>query len=86
MGRERTTLEGTVTRGGAPTGGAYVQLRDWNGDFTGELRTLDDGRYRFYMEPGRWTVVVMAGGGARIEREVELASGDAAVLDLPLDA
>jgi hypothetical protein len=81
----RTTLEGTVTRAGAPVGGAYVQLRDRNGDFTGELRTAEDGAYRFYIVAGRWTVVVMAGGGARLEREVDLASGDAAVLDLPLD-
>lgn len=85
MGRERTTLEGTVTRAGAPLGGAYVQLRDPNGDFTGELRTMEDGAFRFYMEPGRWTVVVMAGGDGRLEREVVLASGDAAVLDLLLD-
>ncbi|CAN0510137.1 unnamed protein product, partial [Phaeothamnion confervicola] len=55
------------------------------GDFTGELRTTDDGAYRFYMAPGDWTLVVMAGGGSRREVPVVLASGDAAVVDIPLD-
>lgn len=85
MAAVRTTLEGTVSRAGGPAAGAYVQLRDTNGDFTGERRTGEDGAFRFYMEPGAWTLVVMASGGARHERELELAAGDAARVDIALD-
>jgi hypothetical protein len=84
MERQRTTLEGTITRGGAPLSRAYVQLRDPAGEFTGERRTLDDGDYLFYLEPGRWGVVVFAAGGARVEREIEIPAGDAARLDIDL--
>ena len=84
MRRQRTTLQGTITRGGAPLPRAYVQLRDPAGEFTGERRTLDDGEYLFYLEPGRWRLVVFAAGGTRLEREIEIPAGDAARLDIDL--
>lgn len=84
MSRERTTLEGTITRHGAPLPRAYVQLRDPAGEFTGERRTVEDGAYLFYLEPGRWSVVVFAAGGARAERHVEIPAGEAARLDIEL--
>ncbi len=84
MAPQRTTLEGTITRGGAPLPRAYVQLRDPAGEFTGERRTLEDGAYLFYLEPGRWSLVVFAAGGARAERDVEILAGDAARLDIEL--
>jgi hypothetical protein len=82
MTRRRTTLEGTITRAGAPLPRAYVQLRDPAGEFTGERRTLEDGAYLFYLGPGRWSVVVFAAGGTRVEREIEIPAGGAARLDI----
>jgi uncharacterized protein YfaS (alpha-2-macroglobulin family) len=79
-----TTLEGTITRAGAPLPRAYVQLLDRNGEFTGERRTEADGAYRFHIAPGSWVVVVFAATGSRAERRVELSEGDAARLDVEL--
>ena len=81
---QRTTLEGTITGAGEPLPRAFVQLRDPAGEFTGERRTLEDGAYLFYLEPGRWGVVVFAAGGARVEREIEIPAGDAVRLDIDL--
>jgi hypothetical protein len=81
----RTTLEGTVTLGGAPLARAYVQLRDADDEFTGEWRTRADGGYRFSVPPGAWSVVVLTAGGARVECDVQVAAGEAARLDIEMD-
>jgi hypothetical protein len=81
----RTTLSGIVTAEGAPLGGAYVQVRDGNGAFTGERRTGPDGTFTFYLVQGRWGLVVMAPRGRRDERVIELAAGDAAEVEIALD-
>jgi len=80
----QTIVEGTIRRGGAPVAGAYVQVLDPQGAFTGERRTGGDGAYRFYLVPGRWSLVAFAGGGGRAERELTLDEGDAVRLDLDL--
>ena len=79
----RTIVQGTVGRAGAPLGGAYVQVLDLDGAFTGERRTGADGRYRFHLVPGRWTIVAFAPGTDRAAREVELAEGQE--LELPIE-
>ena len=86
MAYTRTTLEGTVTRGGEPLARAYVQLRDTDCEFTGELRTRADGAYLFHLSPGPWNVVVLTAGGARAERAIEIPAGDATRLDIEIEA
>jgi hypothetical protein len=86
MAYARTTLRGTVTRGGAPLARAYVQLRDADGEFTGEWRTRADGAFLFHVSPGPWSVVVLTAGGAKVERTVEVPAGDAVLLDIEMDA
>jgi hypothetical protein len=85
MAYARTTLEGTVTRGGEPLARAYVQLRDTDGEFTGEHRTRADGAYLFHLSPGPWNVVVLTAGGAKAERAVDIPAGDAVRLDIEID-
>ena len=81
----RTTLEGTVTRGGEPLARAYVQLRDGDGEFTGEWRTRADGAYQFHLPPGAWNVVVLTAGGAKAEREVQVPPEGGIRLDIEID-
>ena len=84
MAYARTTLEGTVTRGGEPLARAYVQLRDRDGEFTGEWRTRADGAFRFHLPPGAWNVVVLTAGGAKVERDVQVPPGGPLRLDIEI--
>ena len=79
-----TILRGAVLRAGAPASGAYVRVLDGGGEFTGEQRTGDDGRFRFNLSPGRWSVVAFAAGGERTVQEVTLADGEDRTLDVGL--
>jgi hypothetical protein len=85
-GVARQVIHGEVRRGGAPAGGAYVQVLDQAGEFTGERRTGADGAYRFYLSPGRWSLVAFAPGVPRIAYEVDLGEGEERRLDLDLEA
>jgi hypothetical protein len=49
-------LNGRVTAGGSPVGGAYVRLLDSTGEFTAEVVSSVDGHFRFFAAPGEWTV------------------------------
>ncbi|MGQ0840416.1 DUF1416 domain-containing protein [Actinokineospora sp.] len=49
-------LNGKVTSGGEPIGGAYVRLLDATGEFTAEVVSSDAGDFRFFAAPGEWTV------------------------------
>ncbi len=49
-------LNGRVTAGGTPVGGAFVRLLDGTGEFTAEVVSGADGAFRFYAAPGEWTV------------------------------
>lgn len=64
-------LHGTIDDGG----GAFVQLRDEGGDFVGEVRADDDGRFTFYAIPGHWRVICLTPRGRR-EREIDLGPDD----------
>jgi len=55
---------------------AFVQLRDEEGDFVGEVRADDEGRFVFHAIPGHWRVVCLAPGGLRAEHEVDLGGTD----------
>lgn len=61
--RGETVLDGRVLdRRGTPIGRAYVRLLDETGEFTAEVVTGEDGRFRFFAAPGEWIVRVIAAG------------------------
>ncbi|GLZ38400.1 DUF1416 domain-containing protein [Actinokineospora sp. NBRC 105648] len=49
-------LNGKVTSGGEPVGGAFVRLLDSTGEFTAEVVSSEAGDFRFFAAPGEWTV------------------------------
>ena len=55
--------------------GAFVQLRDGAGDFVGEVRADDGGRFTFYAVPGHWTIVCLTPARRR-EQSVDLGRAD----------
>lgn len=70
-----TVIQGTVTRGGQPEGGAYVRLLDSSGEFTAEVVTSATGAFRFFARPGAWTVRALASGDAVAETKVDASQG-----------
>lgn len=70
-----TVIQGTVTRGGQPEGGAYVRLLDSTGEFTAEVVTSATGNFRFFARPGSWTVRALASGDAVAETTVDASQG-----------
>lgn len=64
-------LKGTVEEGP----GAFVQLRDQSGDFVGEVRADDQGRFVLYAIPGRWTIVCLTPDRRR-QHEVDVGTAD----------
>ena len=77
MAYARTTLEGTVTRGGEPLARAYASCATPTASSPAEWRTRADGSYLFHLSPGAWNVVVLTAGGAKAERAVDIPAGDA---------
>ncbi|HET6908277.1 MAG TPA: DUF1416 domain-containing protein [Mycobacteriales bacterium] len=69
-----TVIQGTVTRGGQPEGGAYVRLLDSSGEFTAEVVTSATGAFRFFARPGSWTLRALA-AGAQADAAVEAQQG-----------
>lgn len=70
-------LTGTVLAQGKPAEGAYVQLQNLKGDFQGEVRAFEQGRFTFHPSPGRWRLVSwLPNGESRAEREIEVAKED----------
>ena len=69
-----TVIQGTVTRGGQPEGGAYVRLLDSSGEFTAEVVTSATGAFRFFARPGSWTLRALA-SGAQADAKVHASQG-----------
>jgi hypothetical protein len=70
-----TVIQGTVTRGGQPEGGAYVRLLDSSGEFTAEVVTSATGAFGFFARPGSWTLRALA-SGAQADAKVDASQGD----------
>lgn len=68
-------LTGTIENGA----GAFVQLRDGDGDFVGEVRADDEGHFTLYPIAGRWTVVCLTPDYRRVHR-VEVGAADVDIL------
>lgn len=71
-----TIIQGTVTRGGEPAGGAYVRLLDASGEFTAEVVTSATGAFRFFARPGAWTVRALGPGDTKADAQVEAKQGE----------
>ncbi len=57
---KESVIQGVVTRGEDPVGGAYVRLLDRTGEFTAEVPTSATGHFRFFAAPGEWTLRTLA--------------------------
>jgi len=75
-------VQGLVTRGGEPVGGAYVRLLDASGEFTAELPTSASGHFRFFAAPGTWTVRTLAPGAQPVDRTVVASTGEVADVEV----
>ena len=72
-----TAIRGVVKRDGAPVEGAYVRLTGSQDEFVAEIRTKDDGAFRFWIVPGTWTVSVLSAGAKRLEEKASVDEGRA---------
>jgi Protein of unknown function (DUF1416) len=67
-----TRLSGTIDDGA----GAFVQLRNADGDFVGEVRADARGRFVFHAIPGHWLLVCLTPGPRRRQKEIDLGVDD----------
>jgi hypothetical protein len=68
-------VEGRVLKDGAPISTGYVRLLGTGDEFVAEVPLGEDGGFRFFAAPGKWTLRVLAPGGARAERSVSADIG-----------
>lgn len=80
---KEAVIQGTVSKGGEPVGGAYVRLLDGTGEFTAEVPTSATGGFRFFAGPGTWTLRALA-PGATGDRQVVAAVGEVAEVEIAL--
>jgi 5-hydroxyisourate hydrolase-like protein (transthyretin family) len=80
-----TSIRGIVERQGKPAEGAYVRLTGSQDEFVAEQRTTEDGRFRFWVVPGDWTVICLAPGADRLTQTVSLAKGRAVDVKFDLE-
>jgi Protein of unknown function (DUF1416) len=73
------SLTGVVRAGNAPAANAYVQIRNLNGDFQGEVKTDDEGRFHLHPVAGRWRLVSWLPGKGQADKEVEVGEEDVSV-------
>lgn len=71
-------IQGQVTRGGEPVGGAYVRLLDKTGEFTAEVPTSATGHFRFFAGDGQWTLRTLAPKAEPVDTSVTAAVGSVA--------
>jgi hypothetical protein len=83
-GGSESVIQGLVQRSGQPVR-SYVRLLDATGEFTAEVPTGDDGRFRFFAAPGEWTLRTLAPRSDAHDTPVSAARGAIAevVVDLP---
>ncbi len=61
---DQVVLAGKVRSGQEVLGGAFVRLLNASGEFTAEVVSAEDGDFRFYAAPGRWTVRALHRSGS----------------------
>ncbi len=72
-------ITGTVTKEGAPLGGAYVRCVGPSGEFVAEIYTADDGAFTFHVADGTWRLETRAAGVDTAVQEVSVTGDDARV-------
>lgn len=80
----KETISGRVTVGGDPAKDAVVELHNATGDIVTQSQVDQDGRYRFNVSPGTWSLRSWDPRGHRGRAEVTLAEGDDKGVDLEL--
>ena len=78
---KEAVIQGIVTRGDQPVGGAYVRLLDRTGEFTAEVPTSATGQFRFFAAPGQWTLRTLA-PGATVDRTVAAQLGEVSEVEV----
>jgi hypothetical protein len=73
---KESVVQGTVSRGGSPLGGAYVRLLDSSGEFTAEVVTSATGAFRFFAAPGTWTLRTLAPSASPVDVSVDAVLGE----------
>ncbi len=72
---KEAVISGVVTRDDRPVANAYVRLLDRAGEFTAEVPTSADGRFRFFAGPGEWTLRTLAPRAEVTDRSVVARRG-----------
>jgi uncharacterized GH25 family protein len=80
---KESIIQGTISRNGDPVGGAFVRLLDESGEFTAEVVASDNGVFRFFARPGKWTVRALAAGGTG-DANVAAEAGEVTSVELRL--
>jgi len=76
------SLSGSVRSGSGPAAGAYVQLRNLDDDFLGEVRADSQGCFKLYTIAGSWRLLAWMPGDGRAQQDVDVAASD---VDLAVD-
>jgi hypothetical protein len=77
-----SVIQGVVRRDGEPVR-SYVRLLGETGEFTAEVPTGDDGRFRFFAAPGEWTLRTLAPRSEPYDMPARAAQGQ--VVDVQVD-
>jgi hypothetical protein len=72
---KESVIQGVVTHDDQPVGGAYVRLLDRTGEFTAEVPTSATGQFRFFANPGEWTLRTLAPRAETVDRKVIAQQG-----------
>lgn len=75
----KQSIQGIVTRAGAPVGGAYVRLHGPSGEFVSEQYTQDEGTFTFFVAEGAWDLQVRATGTADVSQTIEVVGNEVPV-------
>src|SRR3954464_5634377 len=73
--KKESVIQGVVTRGDEPVGGAYVRLLDRTGEFAAEVPTSATGHFRFFAAPGEWTLRTLAPKAETVDQKVVAERG-----------
>ena len=79
-----TKLSGHVTVHGHPATSATVELHNATGDVVDQVRVNDEGFYRYFLSPAKWSLRVWDEHGHSAQAEVTLSDGEEKVLDIAL--
>ncbi len=74
----QAVIQGTVVRGTEALAGAYVRLLDRTGEFTAEVPTDEQGRFRFFAAAGEWRLRTLAPRSEPVDEPVTAALGEVA--------